>query len=79
VSDNDSGPGSAIEGAVEGVKGKVKEVAGRAGGDEERELEGIEQQKKAKAKRDVAAKEAQAEKARGEAELHETAERSHQR
>jgi len=79
VSDNDSGPGSAIEGAVEGVKGKVKEVVGRVGGDEERELEGVEQQKKAKAEREVAAKEAQAEKARAEAELHETGQRSHQR
>jgi uncharacterized protein YjbJ (UPF0337 family) len=67
-----------MEGAVEGVKGKVKEVAGRVGGDEERELEGVEQQKKAKAQRDVAAKEAQAEKARAEAELHETEQRSHQ-
>jgi uncharacterized protein YjbJ (UPF0337 family) len=79
VSDNDSGPGSAMEGAVEGIKGKVKEVAGRVGGDEERELEGVEQQEKAKAEGDVAAKEAQAEKARAEAELHETAQRSHQR
>jgi uncharacterized protein YjbJ (UPF0337 family) len=79
VSDNDSGPRSAMEGAVESVKGKVKEVAGRVGGDEERELEGVEQQKKAKAEREVAAKEAQAEKARAEAEIHETGQRSHQR
>jgi uncharacterized protein YjbJ (UPF0337 family) len=79
VSDNDSGPRSTMEGAVESVKGKAKEVAGRVGGDEERELEGVEQQKKAKAEREVAAKEAQAEKARAEAEIHETGQRSHQR
>jgi uncharacterized protein YjbJ (UPF0337 family) len=78
VSDKDSGPRSAMEGAAEGVKGKVKEVAGRVGGDEERELEGIEQQKKAKSQRDVAAKEAQAEKARADAKVHEAGQRSHQ-
>ena len=79
MSDESSGPRSAIEGAAESVKGKVKEVAGRVGGDEERELEGIEQQKKAEAERDVAAKEAQAETARAEADIHETGQRSHQR
>ena len=78
MSKQDTGPRSAMEGAAEGIKGKVKEVAGRVGGDEERELEGIEQQKKAKAEREVAAKEAQAEKARAEARVHETGQRSHQ-
>jgi uncharacterized protein YjbJ (UPF0337 family) len=68
-----------MKGAAESVKGKAKEVAGRVSGDEERELEGIEQQKKAKSQRDVAAKEAQAEKARAEAKVHEAGQRSHQR
>jgi uncharacterized protein YjbJ (UPF0337 family) len=68
-----------MKGATESAKGKVKEVAGRVSGDEERELEGVEQQGKAKSQREVAAKEAEAEKARAESKVHEAGQRSHQR
>jgi uncharacterized protein YjbJ (UPF0337 family) len=79
VTDKQSGPRSAVESVAEDVKGKVKEVAGRIGGDDEREREGIAQQKKADAQRDVARKEAQAEEARGEVKAHDIEEASHQR
>jgi uncharacterized protein YjbJ (UPF0337 family) len=79
VSDKQSGPRAAVDGVVEDVKGKAKEVAGRISGNEEREKEGQAQQDKAAAQRMVAEKEAQAEKARSEAKAHEFEERSHQK
>ena len=79
MSDESSGPRAAAEGVVEDVKGKAKEFAGRLTGNEDREMEGRAQQDKAAAQRDVAEKEAQAEKARAAAKAHDLEERSHQK
>jgi uncharacterized protein YjbJ (UPF0337 family) len=78
VSNDQSGPRAAVDGVLEDMKGKAKEVVGRISGNEEREAEGKAQQDKADAQRTVAEKEAQAEKARAEAKAHELDERSHQ-
>jgi uncharacterized protein YjbJ (UPF0337 family) len=78
VSDEKTGPRSAVEGVVEDVKGKAKEAAGVVTGNEERQREGRAQQDKAAAERDVAAKEAEAEKARAAARAHEAEERANQ-
>ena len=79
MSNQESGPRAAVDGIVEDVKGKAKEVVGRISGNEDREEEGKAQQDKAAAQRTVAEKEAQAEKARAEAKAHELDERSHQK
>ena len=79
MSDQQSGPSSAVDGIVEDVKGKAKEVVGRISGNEEREAEGKAQQDKAAAQRTVAEKEGEAEKARAEAKAHELVEESHQK
>ena len=78
MADKDSGPKAGVEGVVEDVKGKAKEVIGKLTGNEELEREGGAQQDKAEAERDVAKREAQAEAARAEAELHEAEQRVHQ-
>lgn len=52
-----SGPEEAIEGVVEGVKGKVKEVAGAVAGRDDLMREGQAQQDKADAQREAAQKE----------------------
>jgi uncharacterized protein YjbJ (UPF0337 family) len=64
---------------VEGLKGKAKEAVGAVTGDESLRREGVAQQRKADAQRDVAVKEASADKARAEAEAREAEQRSHQR
>jgi uncharacterized protein YjbJ (UPF0337 family) len=74
-----TGPEAGIKGVVEGVKGKAKEAAGAVAGREDLRQEGRAQQEKAEARRDVAVKEAQADKARAEASAHEAEQRSHQR
>jgi uncharacterized protein YjbJ (UPF0337 family) len=74
----DTGPEAGAKGVVEGIKGKVKEAAGAATGKDELRREGRAQQEKADSQRDVAAKEAQADKARAEASAHEAEQRSHQ-
>ena len=79
MAERNSGPEAAVEGVVEGVKGKVKEAAGALIGQDELRREGRAQQDKAEADRDVAKKEAEAEKARATAEAHEAEQRSHQR
>lgn len=76
--DTSTGPESALSGAVEGVKGKVKEAAGALTGNEEMQREGVAQGEKADAQREVAEKEAEAEKARAKAEVHEAEQRAHQ-
>jgi uncharacterized protein YjbJ (UPF0337 family) len=78
-SDKDSGPVAGAKGVVEDVKGKAKEAAGAVTGDEELKEEGAAQQDKADAQRDVAIKEAEAEKARAVASAREAEQRSHQR
>jgi uncharacterized protein YjbJ (UPF0337 family) len=78
MADKDSGPEAGAKGVAEGIKGKVKEAAGALTGNDEMRREGEAQQDKAEAQRDVAGKEAQAEKARAVAEAREAEQRSHQ-
>ena len=78
MSDKDTGPEAGIKGVVEGVKGKVKEAVGAVTGKDELRREGEAQGEKAAALREVAIKEAQADKARIEAEAHEAEQRAHQ-
>ena len=59
---DESGPKSGVEGVAEDLKGRAKEAAGAVTGDESLKEEGTAQQDKAAAQRDVAAKEAEAEK-----------------
>lgn len=67
-----------VEGVIEDVKGKAKEVAGEVIGDRRLEDEGEAQQKKAEAQRDVAENEAEAKEARAEAKEHEKVQKAHQ-
>ncbi len=78
-SDKDSGPEAGAKGIVEGLKGKAKEAAGALTGDDRLREEGHAQQEKGDAQREVATREAQADKARAEAAARETEQRSHQR
>ena len=78
MSDKDTGPEAGFKGAVEGVKGKLKEAVGAVTGNDELRHEGAAQQDKAEALRDVATKEAEAEKARVQANIAEAEQRSHQ-
>ena len=79
MAERNSGPEAGVEGVVEGVKGKVKEVTGALIGQDDLRREGRAQQEKAEADRDVAKTAAEAEKARAAAEAHEAEQRSHQR
>ena len=78
MSKQDSGPRAAVSGAVEGAKGKAKEVAGTLIDNDDLEEEGRAQRAKAGAQRDVAHHEAAAEKARVEASAREALQRRHQ-
>ncbi|RDI60553.1 microaggregate-binding protein 1 [Nocardia pseudobrasiliensis] len=78
MSQHDSGPREAVEGIIEDVKGKAKEVAGVITGDENLKDEGSAQQDKAEAQRTAAQKEAEAEKARLEAEVAKARQASHE-
>lgn len=73
-----SGPQEAVEGVVEGVKGKAKEVIGAVTGRDDVKREGEAQQDKADAQRDAAKKEAEAEAARGGAEAAEQRQKANQ-
>ncbi|MDT5174155.1 MAG: hypothetical protein QOG37_1406 [Mycobacterium sp.] len=73
-----SGPQEGIEGIVEGVKGKAKEVIGAVTGRDDVKKEGQAQQDKADAQRDVAKKEAEAESARGGAKAAEERQKANQ-
>jgi uncharacterized protein YjbJ (UPF0337 family) len=75
---NESGPETGVEGVAEDMKGRAKEAAGAVSGNESLKQEGQAQQDKAGALRDAAAKEAEAEKARGQATAAEAEQRSHQ-
>ncbi|WP_078323437.1 microaggregate-binding protein 1 [Mycobacteroides salmoniphilum] len=66
-----SGPEEGIEGVVEGVKGKFKEVAGAVTGRDDLKREGQAQQDKADSQREAAKKEAEAEAARKAADVNE--------
>lgn len=76
--DKDSGPKAGLAGIVEDIKGKAKEVIGRASGRRDVEAEGKTQQEKASSERDVAEHEANAEAARAEATKKEAEQRFRQ-
>lgn len=76
--EKDTGPQAGLKGIVEGFKGKIKEATGALTDDDELRQEGKAQQDKADAQRDVAVREAQADKARAVAEAQEARQRSHQ-
>lgn len=67
-----------VRGAVEGVKGKAKEVFGAVTGDDETVREGRAQQDKGEAERDAAKHQAESESARAAAKAAEAREQSHQ-
>ena len=73
-----SGPQEAVEGVVEGVKGKAKEVLGAVTGRDNVKREGEAQQDKGEAQRDAAKKEAEAHSARGAARASEERQKSNQ-
>lgn len=73
-----TGPTEGAKGVVEDIKGRLKEAVGAVTGDDSKVREGQAQQDKAAAQREVAEKEAAAERARGEADVHEMRERTHQ-
>lgn len=78
MAEKQSGPREGLEGVVEGVKGKAKEVGGTVLGNNDLRDEGIAQQDKGASQREVAQKEAEAEKARSEADVDEARQRAHQ-
>ncbi len=78
MGDQKSGPQEAVEGAVEGVKGKVKEVAGAVTGRDDLLEEGQAQQDKADAQRAAGKKEAEAESARAGAKAAEERQKKNQ-
>jgi uncharacterized protein YjbJ (UPF0337 family) len=71
-----SGPQAAINGIVEDVKGKAKEIIGIVINHEDLRKEGRAQQDKANAQRDVAKKEAEATAARAAEKAAEAREKS---
>jgi uncharacterized protein YjbJ (UPF0337 family) len=73
-----SGPTEAVEGVVEGAKGKAKEVIGAVTGRGDVKREGQAQQDKGDAQRDAAKKEAEAEAARGAASTAEARQKANQ-
>jgi len=74
----ESGPKAAVDGTVEDLKGKAKEVIGAVTSNENLKGEGRAQQEKAGSQREVAIKEAEAEKARAETKAHEADQAAHQ-
>ena len=74
----DSGVEHGVDGIVEDVKGKAKEVIGKVTGKQHLEDEGRAQQDKADAQRNVAEHEAKAEAARADAATHEAEQRVEQ-
>ncbi len=73
-----SGPQEAVEGVVEGIKGKAKEVGGALAGRDDLVREGQAQQDKADAERDAGKKEAEAESARAGAKAAEERQKANQ-
>ena len=71
MSENNGGPIHLVRGVVEGALGIVKQLLGIVFQRDDLKEEGEAQQDKAAADRKVAAKEAEAEKARGQAKLQE--------
>lgn len=79
MTEKKSGPGEAIRGIVEGVKGLFKEAVGTVTGRDNVAQEGQAQQDKARAQRDAAKREAQAEQARGKAKAQEERQKANQK
>ena len=75
---NNSGPAEAVKGVVEDAKGKVKEAVGAVAGRDDLTREGQAQQDKAGAQRNAAKKEAEADAARGSAEVAQERQKSNQ-
>ncbi len=75
---DESGPEAGLKGVTEDIKGKAKEAVGAVTDNESLKAEGQAQQDKTDAEREVAAREADAEKARGQAAAAEAEERAHQ-
>jgi len=75
---DESGPEAGLKGVTEDIKGKAKEAVGAVTDNESLKAEGQAQQDKADAEREVAAREADAKKARGQAAAAEADERAHQ-
>jgi uncharacterized protein YjbJ (UPF0337 family) len=75
---DESGPEAGRKGVTEDIKGKAKEAVGAVTDNESLKAEGQAQQDKADAEREVAAREADADKARGQAAAAEADERAHQ-
>jgi uncharacterized protein YjbJ (UPF0337 family) len=73
---NESRPQAGAESVADDVKGRAKEAVGAVTGNESVKQEGQAQQDKAAAQRDVAAKEAEAEKARAAVSAAEAEQRS---
>jgi uncharacterized protein YjbJ (UPF0337 family) len=73
-----SGPREGVEGVLEDLKGKAKETVGGIKGDDNLKQEGRAQQDKAEAQREAAVKEAEADRARAAARVHEAEEAAHQ-
>jgi uncharacterized protein YjbJ (UPF0337 family) len=71
-----SGPAAAINGIVEDVKGKAKEIVGIVINHDDLRKEGRAQQEKAEAQRNVAKKEAEATAARAAEKAAEAREKS---
>jgi uncharacterized protein YjbJ (UPF0337 family) len=78
MGEHKSGPLEAVEGVIEGIKGKAKEVAGSLIGRGDIVREGEAQQDKAEAHRDAAKHEAKAEAARAAADAAEEREKNEQ-
>jgi uncharacterized protein YjbJ (UPF0337 family) len=78
MGEHKSGPQEAVEGVVEGVKGKAKEVGGALTGSDDLTREGKAQQDKADAQRDAGKKEAEAEAARAGADAAEERQKANQ-
>lgn len=78
MGDQQSGPQEAVKGAVEGVKGKAKEVGGTILGRDDLTEEGQAQQDKSDAQRDAGKKEAEAESARAGADAAEERQKKNQ-
>ncbi|MFH5210059.1 CsbD family protein [Antrihabitans spumae] len=78
MADENSGPAEGVKGIVEDVKGKAKEAVGSVVGNDSLQEEGAAQQDKAENQREVALKEAEAEKARAAAKADEERQRAAQ-
>ncbi|MBB3662273.1 MULTISPECIES: microaggregate-binding protein 1 [Prauserella salsuginis group] len=78
VENRDRDQADGIKGAVESVKGRLKQAAGTVAGQDSLEREGQQQREKGQAQQEAERKEAEAEQARQRAAESETRERREQ-